>query len=135
MELVVDASVVLKWFLTEEGSSKALQIRRRHLEGELILSAPSLLVIEIANALATKSGANSEAVISALKVFYYTKVRLYPITRKLIQKASLVAVERKITVYDALYVVLAESLGCRFITSDKKLFKKISDLEVSELLK
>jgi predicted nucleic acid-binding protein len=31
----------------------------------------------------------------------------------------------KITIYDACYVALSQSLGCEFIIADKKLFEKI----------
>jgi len=37
---VVDASVVAKWFVEEEGSVKALEIRDRYVTGELRLIAP-----------------------------------------------------------------------------------------------
>jgi predicted nucleic acid-binding protein len=35
----------------------------------------------------------------------------------------------KITIYDAVYIALAQALGCKFITADQRLFKKIKELK------
>jgi len=32
--IVIDASVIAKWFVDEKGSSEALEIRRRYVAGE-----------------------------------------------------------------------------------------------------
>lgn len=135
MKTVIDASVVLKWFLDEEDSDTALKIRKKHLEGKLELCAPTLLVIEISNALCTKPDVKEETVLSALKAFYYTKVKLCPITKKLIKESIRLSIERKITVYDSLYVSLAKVKGCNFLTADKRLYEKVIDLEFVKLLK
>ncbi len=42
--------------------------------------------------------------------------------------------QRKITAYDAAYVVLARNFNCKFITADKKLYKKVKDLGFVKLL-
>ena len=47
-ELVIDASVILKWYLPdEEFASKALNILHRHVSGEIALCAPTILPYEI----------------------------------------------------------------------------------------
>jgi len=50
-KIVVDASVVAKWFLEEEYSGKALQLRDDYARGLLTVAAPSLLEYEVLNAL------------------------------------------------------------------------------------
>jgi predicted nucleic acid-binding protein len=51
-ELVIDASVILKWYLPdEEFTQKALNILHRHVSGETALYAPTILPYEILNAL------------------------------------------------------------------------------------
>ena len=45
MALVVDASVVLKWYVAEDESTEALRL----LDGEKKLIAPELVVAEVAN--------------------------------------------------------------------------------------
>ncbi|MBW1669419.1 MAG: type II toxin-antitoxin system VapC family toxin, partial [Deltaproteobacteria bacterium] len=51
---VVDASVVVKWFVEEEGSEEALAIRRRYIEEEVEIVAPELIHFEVLNALRYK---------------------------------------------------------------------------------
>jgi len=51
--LILDTSVVLKWFLEKDEAdvAQARQLRQAHLSGRCLLRAPDLLLIEIANAL------------------------------------------------------------------------------------
>ncbi|MGC8578222.1 MAG: hypothetical protein ACP5M7_09575 [Thermoproteota archaeon] len=49
--VVVDASVVVKWFVEEENSDKAIKIRDKYIEGEIKLIAPEIITFEVLNAL------------------------------------------------------------------------------------
>ncbi len=49
--LVVDASVVVKWFVLEEYSDEAGLLKRAYVEGLVDLASPSLLLYEVLNAL------------------------------------------------------------------------------------
>lgn len=49
--VVLDASVILKWLVTEEDSAAALRFRNRHATGEERIVVPSLLFYEVANVL------------------------------------------------------------------------------------
>jgi predicted nucleic acid-binding protein len=51
MLLVLDASVVAKWFKEEEGSSTALKIRQDFYEETHDIVVPDLILYEIPNAL------------------------------------------------------------------------------------
>jgi predicted nucleic acid-binding protein len=52
---VIDASVIVKWFVEEENSSKAMEIRDRYIGGELRLIAPEIIIFEVLNALYYKN--------------------------------------------------------------------------------
>jgi len=52
--IVIDASVVVKWFVDEEGSEGALAIRKKYAEGEAEIIAPELILFEALNALRHK---------------------------------------------------------------------------------
>jgi len=39
-EIVVDASVVVKWFVEEEGSEEALKLRDGYIDGEVEIAVP-----------------------------------------------------------------------------------------------
>jgi len=51
MKIVLDASVVAKWFIEEENTEKAIEItiRDKFVRGEIEVLAPSLLIYEIRN--------------------------------------------------------------------------------------
>ena len=48
--LVLDTSVIMKWYKEEEDSDKALEIRDKCIRGEIQLSAPDLVLYEMVNA-------------------------------------------------------------------------------------
>lgn len=134
MELVLDASVVIKWFLQEKLSEKAIEYRRQHLEGKIILITPSLLAFEIVNALSTKSNVDLKAIVGAIKAFYFTGIKEHLLTEELAAQAAALSKKHQISVYDAAYIALAQDFNCQFITADKKLYQKTKSLKLVKLL-
>ena len=51
---IIDASIVVKWFVDEENSKKALDIRNDHINGNIKIIVPDLTFIEVLNALKYK---------------------------------------------------------------------------------
>ena len=49
--IVLDASVILKWFIEEEDSDRALKIRDLYVQGKIGLSLPVLVLFELGNTL------------------------------------------------------------------------------------
>ncbi|MBO3832770.1 MAG: type II toxin-antitoxin system VapC family toxin [Candidatus Brockarchaeota archaeon] len=118
---VVDASIVVKWFVEEEGSEKALEVRDRYVEGEMKLIAPEILVFEVLNALYYKklfSEADMEEVSEALDSYSFN---LYSLKGRYMKKTIEVAFENAITIYDASYVSLAIMKSTYLYTADRKL--------------
>ncbi|MEM3995420.1 MAG: type II toxin-antitoxin system VapC family toxin, partial [Thermofilum sp.] len=79
LEAVVDASVVVKWFVEEEGSDRALEVRDRYVSGELKLIAPELLPFEVLNALYYKRLFTVEELKSAAEALDAFFFELYPL--------------------------------------------------------
>jgi len=134
MERVVsDASVVVKWFIQEEYSDKALKLRDMHVNGEVYLAAPELLPFEVLNAL-KYSGLFSleELKMAAISLSSYG-IELYSLRGELAQKTVEIAVKENITVYDAAYIALAQELNTIFYTADEKLIKKMGE-EYSKIM-
>lgn len=134
MELVLDASVVIKWFLPEEKSPEVQELRRAHLSGEIFIMAPALLLFEIVNALVYKKELTGKVIDEAIKVFFFTNPQLVEFTQEVTSSTAKIARKHEISVYDASYVALAKVLACQFITADEKLFKKIKSLKFVKLL-
>ena len=120
MSVVVDASVVIKWFVPEAGSDAASRL----LASEDRLEAPDLLFAEIANAIWKKvqrgqlTRAESQMLVSDIERI---AVDTTP-CRALANDAHVLALITSRSVYDSMYVALALRLDTRVITADKRFF-------------
>lgn len=135
MEIVLDTSIVLKWFLPEDESSKARYLREKHLKNKIVICAPQLLIFEIVNALVYKKELSLSNISLVVEILFFTNLKFFDCIEELIQETAKIARRYEITVYDASYVALAKALSCKFITADKKLFNKIKTLKFVKLLK
>jgi len=120
--LIIDASVAVKWFLNEENSDIAINLKNSFLKGELILIAPDLIILEILNALRYNRQKKDE-LIRANKDVLELNLNLIKINNELLMKTIENSIKYNITVYDALYVTLAQVHGTFLITADKGLYK------------
>jgi len=124
-EAVVDASIIVKWFVIEENSDKALKIRDKYVEGELKIIAPELITFEILNALKYKELFNEEELKEISEALQAYSFSLYPLKGEYARKTVEVAVKNNITIYDASYVALAIMRKTQMYTADEKLIKKL----------
>jgi len=134
-EIVLDASVVVRWFSTEEDTDLATRIRDEHVAGRLTIVCPDLLLYEISNALRYNPAVCADDVVTAIKDLVDLDLDLVTPNEEILRKAIRHAFKRGITVYDSCYLSLAESLGLEFVTGDKKLYKRIKGLGFVKLLK
>jgi predicted nucleic acid-binding protein len=129
-EVVADASVVCKWFVTEPDSSAALTLRRAHAEGRVRIIAPQLLGYEVANALRHHPTMSPGELRAAIRYFFDLQIALAPLSSASLSHAADYAYSEKLTIYDACYAVLAESHSCPLVTVDSHLLRA-SDRAVS----
>jgi predicted nucleic acid-binding protein len=128
MRRVLDASVALKWVLTETDSDKALRLRDDFRNSIVTLLAPDVFPAEISHALAR---AERRGIIALplgsvfLADILATPPQLSPSYPGLITRAFAIASQLRVGVYDCLYVALAEREGCELITADDKLVKNL----------
>ena len=125
-QIVVDASVVVKWFVEEEYSREARLLRDAYVNGLIDLIAPSLLPYEVLNAL-KYSGAYGEdelkEIAQTLDDFQFT---LFNLEGDLARKAIEIAMRKGVTIHDASYIALAQILNTEMYTADEKLHRKNS---------
>ena len=133
--LVLDASVVAKWFKYEVGREKALEIRDNFISDQEQITFPDLLILELANLLRFSRIYNQTDIIKAVESIENMDIDIVVPTFEVIKDSVRMAVENDLTVYDAVYISLAESLGCNFITADEKLHQKVKKLKFVKLLK
>ncbi len=99
---VVDASVLVKWFMEEEDRDRALGLRELHTSGRSTLFVSELTFLEILNALRYAPRANEEDGAEALHVLENLHLQVKPTDFHLLRKANAIAWAYKITIYDAL---------------------------------
>lgn len=117
--LVIDASVVIKWFIPEVDSAVA----RRLLDHDHAYFAPDLLFAELANTTWKKvryGHLSPEQGERLMTDFTTIAVETIP-SRALARDAYRLAVATGRTGYDALYLALAMRLDTQMITADERL--------------
>lgn len=128
-KVVLDASLVVKWFSQEEGSEIAVRARDRHISGEIVIVAPDLLVYEVANALTFSPDFENADVKRAVKDIFDMELDLICPDEALMDRAVEYAFDGEMTVYDGCYVSLAELLGLELFTADRKLRGEAKNLD------
>jgi len=124
---VVDASVLVKWFLHEKEADRdrALALRDLHISGRSTIYVPELAFLEVLNGIRFSSKADEEDGETALETLQDLNLEAKSASGHLLRKTNAIAWAYKITIYDALYVALAEQIGYPVITADEVMIKKL----------
>lgn len=127
-QIVIDASVVIKWYLRdEELGQKAMDLLNKYISKDLDFLAPSLLEYEVINGLrvAQKRGRiKKETIFSAVDGFMNLDVQ----SKNLSNLYSDVLHYCNIyncSAYDAGYLAVAHSTSAPFITADERLYNMV----------
>jgi len=118
---VLDASVLLKWFLEEPESFQALTYRSRLLERSITLACPDLALYEVGNVLRHKRRVPEHALKDALLDLLHSGLDIFAPTESLLRRAAHLTFTRQMTYYDAVYVALAQELHAKLVSADFKL--------------
>jgi predicted nucleic acid-binding protein len=133
VNLVIDASVVIKAYVPEILSDKAEEVMSRLADGELVLLAPDLLYPETGNILWKKRRLHELTLAEVDEIV--NAISALPIkieaSRPVMPLAVTIAMHSGITVYDAMYVAVARIYETRMITADKKLVDALLKTEFS----
>src|SRR5262249_30820562 len=122
-KVVVDSSVVIKWFVTEPHSAEARRVLAEYQTGALDLLAPDLLYAEMGNIVWKKhrfqgmAAADAQLIIDTFRALMFTVTA----TAVLLEDAYRLAGMHQRTVYDPLYLAVSVREGCRLVTADQKL--------------
>ncbi len=132
--LVVDTSVVAKWFLpSEPDGDRAHRLREQHAREAITLCAPGLLIWELGNVLRYKSWLTPTLVGQSLDSVIEIGIRLYDPSSSLIRRAVDIAYQAGITMYDAAFVALGDELACPLVTADERLVRRMNSSSVQLL--
>lgn len=132
--LVLDASVIYKWFIDEIYKDKALKLRAKISSSESSCVIPDLLIYEFSNALRYNTDYSNEDIKSAIRSLYDMEIDIVAPIPDIHDTAVDIARAKNITIYDAYYVALAKEIGYIFITADKKLYKNVKSMNFVRFL-
>lgn len=131
MNLVIDASVLIKAYIPEILSDKADEVMARVAAGGLSLYAPDLLYPETGNILWKKQRLKELTVAEAEEIA--DAITALPISiepsRPVMLLALAIAGSSGVTVYDAMYVAVARIYESSVLTADKKLVDALAKTE------
>lgn len=123
--IVIDASVAFKLINTqEEGSDKARFLFAQHYKKQNKIIVPSLLYLEVGNALVTKTHITSHLIEESLKLLNNFDLTIHSFTKNDLAETVRLAKQYKTTVYDMLYAVVAKAEHCDLVTADESFSKK-----------
>ena len=123
--LVVDTSVVVKWFLEEPHTPQALEVQEQILRGAYRPLAPDLVYLEFANTIWKHvkrhelEPSDGEAMIAALLDL---QIDVIP-SRVVLVPAYRIAHALGSAVYDAVFLALGQEADADMITADQQLYE------------
>ena len=133
MSFVVDANVVVKWFVEEDHHEQARDLLR----SDDTLLAPDLMVLEITNVVWKKTVRgeidHAQAAIIAAAI-RQGEPQLYPST-EFSERALEMALSLNHPKYDSVYLACAEQFDAPLITADQRLCKAAANTEFESLVR
>ena len=121
---VVDASVGIKWFLPEIHSEAASRLPLLNAS----LHVPAFFHLELGNVLSKKTRRNElnpeegEAILKELQRVPLQKHS----NERLMKPAFTLAIQTRRSLYDCLYLALAEAIDGQVVTADRKLCESLA---------
>lgn len=124
--MVIDTSVMFKWFVAygENGLEQAWDLLTQHRDADVTLIAPASALVELANTL-RHVGIGADDASALLADFERTHVVMFEDTAARARRALGCAFEHRITVYDALFLTLAQEFDCPLVTADRRAFGRV----------
>ena len=124
--VVVDASLAIKWLVSEEHSDKSRAISRSWANEGIQAAAPYLMPVEVTNALyrrVVRGELTVEDAIRLLEHLLASGIELRDDPALHVRALQLASQLSQGAVYDAHYLALAETLGCDFWTADERFYR------------
>ncbi len=127
--IIADASVIVKWFVEEDFTKNALNIRDDYKKGIIDIWSTELMPFEVINALRYNQELGREELVKAGKSLSKFKIALYPLLNELADLCIENALKYGLTIYDSSYLALSQTFDKEFFTADEKMMSKISSKE------
>jgi predicted nucleic acid-binding protein len=127
MRYVLDSSAAMQWVLPEKNSAKAIRLRDDYHNALHELLAPDIFPAEMFNAL-TKAERTKRISVGDARILYQSIIADTPALHPylpLLDRAGEIASHFPVSVYDCLYLALAEREACELVTADTRFLKNL----------
>jgi len=126
MDYIVDASVIVKWFIPEADSDKAENLKDLLTRKDVSLYSPRYALVEVANALTLHPIAklSEDDIVDAISASERMLI-LADLTREEWRMAIELARKIPVAVYDSAYIALSLNMDAKLITADSKLYARL----------
>ena len=123
MDIVLDASIAVKWFndVNEDNVETALQIQQLKIMNSLEIIVPDLFFLEIINAFISKSRFNLKDVYLIEESLYKMNLKIIFPDHRILRNSIEIAGKSNLTIYDSLYISVAQAFEAILLTADKKI--------------
>lgn len=128
MLVIIDSSVVAKWFFGENLSTQAIAVRQNWIGSKLDLLAPDLILTEISNIIWKKQRLGLISNLEARDTLIDLLALALPTvsSQSLLLTAYDLAEKCDRTVSDSLYLALSIQMQAELITADLRLYNAVS---------
>ena len=126
--LIVDASVAVKWVISEPGRSAAVSLLSLYEADRIDLLAPRLLVHEVASALSKLSRRRKISNSHADYAFRSFELHLPELVddAELASPALSLSLQHQMSYWDCLYLALAIERRADLITADRRFYRSVA---------
>jgi predicted nucleic acid-binding protein len=124
--VVVDASVAIKWVLSEPGDEQALSVLEAYGAREIELIAPRLLMEEVASALSKRCRRKQLTAKQAHAVFHAFESRRPPLADNPLRRALELSLDNQLSLWDSVYLALAIERRADLVTADRRFYRNVS---------
>ena len=124
-EYIVDTSVVLKWFVSEDEPDLevARALRDDHVGGRCLLCAPDFMLLELANSLKAGRKFNASEIGVVLRAL--RNLRLEVVRWETLSHAVAIASGYRTAVYDSYFLARAIESGSTLVSADDVFLRRI----------
>ena len=135
MDIVLDSSIAIKWYLREVLSDKALHLRMLIEKEALSVGVPQIFFLETANVLWKKSKLTHELSSNDAKGIYS---RILDTSFYIVQDGDIllksleISLRHSISVYDGMYLASALYLKSTLVTADAALVRRFAGSELAK---
>lgn len=122
---VIDASVVVKWYIQEDLTNEAIEIRNKFVNKEIKLYSPSIMIFEVINTLME---------LDAFSVTHLTEIgrslqlfitQFDNFSSKILDDGISMAHHSQSSLFESFYLSLSEYYSCQLLTSDTSFYNKV----------